>query len=156
MAKGGRKKRESAEPGGKDDRLALALAEGMTRSEAALYAGMGERTVYTKLQDPAFKALVVRVRDRLINEAVGKLAAGATAAAAELRDLLRSDDEGIRLQAGKALLDRLVKLHGHYDLAERIETLESRMKPPTSAPPRPRLDIPGADARWTSTEDGSS
>jgi len=128
MASGGRKRRETASPDGKDDRLALALAQGLTRSEAALYAGMGERTVYTKLRDPEFLALVNLLRDRLISEAVGKLAASGGPAVARLKGLLESEDEGIALQAAKSLIMLLVKLGSYNDLAARLAVVEARLE----------------------------
>ncbi len=146
MTSGGGNRRETASPGGKDDKLALALAQGMTRSEAALHAGMGERTVYTKLRDPGFLALVNRLRDRLISEAVGKLAASGGPAVARLNQLMASDDERIGFQSANAILSALVKLGGYHDLAVRVAELESRVETSGTGRPidhRADGDLPG-------------
>src|SRR5436309_1649748 len=79
----------SASPDPKTDKLALALARGMTRADAAKEAGMGLRTAYTRLSDPAFRQLVSDHRKRLLDEAAGLLADATGEAVAVLRKLLK-------------------------------------------------------------------
>lgn len=153
MAKVGTNRHESARFSEKDESLALGLAQGLSRSDAATYAGVGLRTVFTRLKDPEFTALVVRFRDRLISEAFGKLAGAADPAVEAMKELIRSDDEGIRLQASKSLLMMLVKLGDWHDLARRVAELEERAKDPGD-PARPRLIIPDHDDRWSIADRG--
>src|SRR4051794_25303532 len=98
---GGRKPKKPGDLDAKDERAALGLAQGMTRAEAASYAGMGTTALYARLKDPAFNALVVKLRGRLVSEAVGKLAAAGNPAAERMRALLDSDDEHIQLGAAR-------------------------------------------------------
>ena len=61
--------------------LIAALAGGATVQAAAEQTGMAERTVYRRLEDPAFKARVSEARSEMLSRAVGNLADCSTAAA---------------------------------------------------------------------------
>jgi hypothetical protein len=125
-----RKSRERlgiVEPKAKDDALALALAQGMTRLEAAKHARMGERTVYTKLQDAAFRTLVSEHRDRIVGQTVGKLTTAGAKATATLVDLLDDDSSAIKLQAARTLLELTVRLGSYSELVDRLTALEARV-----------------------------
>ena len=113
-----------AQPGDKDEVLALALAEGCTRVEAARRADMGLRTVFTRLKDPAFVALVRTLRDRIVSQAVGVLAASSVEAANTLRVLVKDKDPTVSLAACKAILTNVVRVGTYDELAGRIAALE--------------------------------
>jgi hypothetical protein len=83
VADGGRKNADAA--------LIAALAAGSTVRDAARGAGVGETTVYRRLQDEAFRKRVDKVRAEMIAQAVGRLADAATDAANTLRTLLGDD-----------------------------------------------------------------
>ncbi|MGH2031954.1 hypothetical protein, partial [Acinetobacter baumannii] len=70
---------------------------------------------------------VAELRGRLLNQAVGKLADAATAAADELRNLLGEESSAIRLRAAVAILDSAVKTREHAELAEQVAELERRL-----------------------------
>ena len=124
----GKIQRDSASPDAKAERLALGLAQGMTRIDAAAYAEMGERTVYTKLKDPAFVALVADHRSRIVGQTVGKLASAGAAAADKLKALLSDPSANVQLQAARSLLELTVKLRTYNELADRIAALEARVE----------------------------
>jgi hypothetical protein len=112
------------------------LAGGDSVKAAAKAGRVAERTVWTWLANPLFKAEVNRQRDAMIADALGTLSRGATAAAAVHLELLASEDEGIRLRAAQSLLDRLVALRGSVEMAERLAALEARIE--ASNPPARR------------------
>lgn len=107
--------------------MIAALAAGSTVLEAAAAGGMSERTVYRRLEDPAFRRLVDDARAEIVSRAVAKLSAASADAADTLRDLLRSDMDFARLAAARAILEIGSKLREHEDLAERVRALEERL-----------------------------
>ena len=86
------------------------------------------RTVRRKLQDPEFVALVRRLRDRLVNQAVGVLAAGSVEAATALRKLLKDKDPGIVMGASKAILGAVVRVGQYDDLAGQVAEIREALK----------------------------
>src|SRR4051794_13862781 len=99
----------------KQERLAILLASGRSVKDAAVEAGIGERTAHTWLDDPAYRAFIAELRGRMLNEAVGKLTDATGAAADELRRLLKDEAASIRLRAATAILDALVKVREHTE-----------------------------------------
>jgi HEAT repeat protein len=107
-----------------DPTLIAALAAGASIREAAEAAGVGERTVYRRLQDPDFKRRVTQARSAFISGAVGKLAEASIEAVATMRELLSAKSESVRLSAARAILEIGPKLREHTELEERIAALE--------------------------------
>ena len=101
------------------DALALALAAGDSIAEAAAKAGMGERTAYRWLADPALRQRIQTLRGDMVGRALGRMAAGMTEAA----DVLRA----LRLGAARSLLDLGVKLREAVELEKRMQALEERL-----------------------------
>jgi hypothetical protein len=122
----GSKRQESAEPSPKDDALALALAMGMTRSEAATHAGVGERTVYTKLKSPDFKALIADHRRRLNDRTVGLVMRLGPKGVEVLAKLLDHEKPEIQLQAAKYAVGTAIEA-GSSDIKDRLAALEARV-----------------------------
>ena len=100
--------RSAARRGG--EQLAVALAAGLSVSEAAQRAGLSERTVYRRLHGAKFQRRLAATRNELITRALGELAASASHAVSTIGELLDSSDERVRLQAARALLDQLLRL----------------------------------------------
>src|SRR5438128_1740636 len=107
--------------------LIVALACGNTAKEAAEKAGVGERTVYRRLADQEFMARVNQARNLMIGQAVGRLSLTCAKAAETLEKLLDSDNERIRLQAAKAILDHAIKLADNWAIEMRLGHLEGLM-----------------------------
>jgi hypothetical protein len=111
-----------------DAPLIAALAGGATVQDAAEVAGVAPRTVHRRLEDPAFRQSVANARTELIARAVGSLAESASEAASTLRALLGAETPpAVRLGAARSVLDLVVKLREHDELAERIAALEGRL-----------------------------
>ena len=113
-----------------DALLALELAAGKTLRDAALAAGIAERTATRRWADPAFRRLVSRHRGEMVGRAVGELADGMTDAAKTLRELLDCESLAVRLGAARSLLEIGVKVREALELEERVRALEDRTTEP--------------------------
>jgi AcrR family transcriptional regulator len=123
-----------------DAALLAALASGATVRDAAKSAGVAERTVYRRLDDPEFRRRVDSTRAEMVSQAVARLSAAATEAVDTLRDLLSSDMDFARLGAARAILEIGIRLREHGELAERIATLEAQL---SEAPATPKTGAGG-------------
>ena len=115
MAGNGSNKREA---------VALRLAGGAGVRAAARAAGVGERTVFTWLKDPAFAARVSELRGQLFARAVAVLTRLAGKAARKLDKLLDSAHEGIALGACRTVLEAGPRLRELTEMEERLRALE--------------------------------
>lgn len=110
---------------GADDQLIALLAGGATNADAAKSAGISERTVYRRMQDPAFRQRVTEARASLIERAVAQLAASASQAVSTLTDLLGFEyPPAQRVSAARSILELGVKLRESVELEQRIAALE--------------------------------
>jgi hypothetical protein len=109
-----------------DEGLVIALAGGASVREAAEASGLSERTIYRRLEDPAFRQQVQDVRGEFVRQAVGRLAAASTEAVATLRALLNADGESARLGAARSILELGSKLRESLELEARIAALEAQ------------------------------
>jgi hypothetical protein len=114
---------------GRREAVALCLASGCTVRDAAREAGCGERTVHTWLTDPAFRNRVSQVRTELFGRAVGRLSRLAGRAADSLGELLEAQNESVRLQAAKTILEAGARLREALELAQRLDDVEARLGP---------------------------
>lgn len=108
-----------------DSLLIAALAGGSTIAAAAQRAGVSERTVWRRLDDPAFVARLDAAKQQTVQAAIDRLAAGATDAATTLVGLLEKEQPpSIRLRAAVAILEVHHKYVTAADLEARIAALE--------------------------------
>ena len=121
-----------------DSALIAALAGGATIRDAAKLAGVGETTVYRRLDDPDFRRRVADARAEMLSQAVGQLADASTEAVATLRALLNADAETVRLGSARAILELGAKLR-ESELERRIAALEAQQAEPVPEPQAPRL-----------------
>ena len=103
---------------------ALALASGLTQTEAAKKVGIGERTLRRWLKQDDFRQTVAAAKAEMVSRAVAMLADASTEAAATLRRLLQADSESVRLNAAKAVIELGIKLRESEELAKRVKQLE--------------------------------
>ncbi len=122
MASSGRKNQQGRTRA--DDLLALALARGLTLAEAAAEAKVSERTAQRRLADPAFAALVIELRGRMVEGALGQLADSLAEAATTMRALLKGKSESVRLGAARSLFEMVLKIREQSELSDRIASLE--------------------------------
>lgn len=108
-----------------DEALAQALACGATVEAAARQFGLHRRTVFRRLEDPAFRDRVRDTRDAMVRRTSGLL----TAAAAEaVRTLLALQRESVppatRLGAARAVIELGIKVRELSELEDRVAQLE--------------------------------
>lgn len=124
---------------GKGDPVLIPLlARGATVREAAAEAGVSERTVARRLNDPDFCREVTEARSGILAGTVEELAAGAAEAATVLRRLLHHDNPNVALGAARAILSSVVSVREHAELAGRVEGLEFFLR--FLLPDGPRMD----------------
>jgi hypothetical protein len=109
-----------------DAALAAALASGRTVVDAALAAGVSERTARRRVGDPAFGALVGRLRAEMLQRATGLLLDAAAEATAALRRNLTCGQPAGEVRAAPVILDHLLRLREHQEFEERLRALEAR------------------------------
>lgn len=79
------------------------LAGGMSVPAAGRTAGLSERTAYRRWAQPDVRREVAALRAVVLQEAVGRLTAGATRAAEVVLEALESEDAKVRLAAARQL-----------------------------------------------------
>jgi AcrR family transcriptional regulator len=95
---------------GGDEALVLALSSGVSVAKAAEQAGVSQRTVYRRLEDPAFRQKVEESRTRLVDAVIGRLAALGGVSVDQLGKLVASgESESVRLNAVRTVLQHLFK-----------------------------------------------
>jgi hypothetical protein len=111
-----------------DAPLVIALAAGRSRRDAAESAGVSERTVYRRLEDPGFRARVHAERDELIRSAVGRLCDASVDAVETLRGVASDSaaPTNSRVAAARAILEFALKLRDQ-ELADRVSALEAML-----------------------------
>ncbi len=129
---------ESGPWNGRQQRVAVLLASGSTVRDAAAEAGAGERTVHGWLDDPAFRAFVASLRDRILSETIGRLTSATRRAATVWESLLDAESESVRLRAALGLVDVTIRAREHGELAARVAEMERRMTDSGLASESPR------------------
>ena len=107
-----------------------AIVTTKTNAEAAAVAGCSERSIYTWLQDPKFRAVLI-ARENQIRDATGRrLAVDADTALDVMHEIMTSTDnpDDLRLRASRAWLDFWIKTRDQSDLEARVTALEVRAK----------------------------
>jgi hypothetical protein len=107
-----------------DEVLAAALAAGQTLRDAAVTAGLSERTANRRWAEVDFRRRVAELRAAAAERAVGKMADSLSQAADVLRKLLGAEHESIRLGAARSILEVGLKLRQAFELEERLVALE--------------------------------
>jgi hypothetical protein len=111
-----------------DDALILALACGTPVEAAALKAGVSERTVYRRMQDPQFRQRIKATRSDMVERAASILTAANMQAVKTLLSLQETSvSEAVRLGASKAVLEYSIRFREIADLEERLKALEQQV-----------------------------
>ncbi len=114
---------------GRDAILASALAGGATHCEAGEAAGVSERTVRRRLEDAAFKELVVSRREQLISRTTDRLTGLTTVAVDTLSALVSSEDTpaAVRLRAAMGILAAHRIWRDAGEMEDRLRLLEHEL-----------------------------
>jgi len=112
---------------GADETLVTLLASGVTRQQAAQSAGVGERTVYRRLEDPAFRAKIEEARADMLARTSAMLTAAGAAAAGTLVRLLRAESDAIKLAAAVRIIELGVRLRESEQFESRLAALEAQL-----------------------------
>ena len=116
----------SRKTAGSNEALLIALACGSTVEAAAAKAGLGERTVYRRLEDPDFRDQLQEFRGKMVERASAMLSASGMEAVKTLLGLLeRSIPHAVRLGAAKAILEIGMKLRDLLEVEQRLSALEN-------------------------------
>src|SRR5262249_59949042 len=96
--------------GGAEAVLALAVAAGQTTRDAAVTAGVSEKTAYRRSIDPGFRRRVSEMRAAMVERSLGRVADAMVSAADGLKQLLGAQSETVRLAACRTILEMGMKL----------------------------------------------
>ena len=111
-----------------EEKLLLTLACGATVESAARECGLSPRTIYRRLQEPAFRRRLQALRADMVQRTAGTLTAASAEAVRTLLELLKPKvADTTRLGAAKAVLESGVKLRELAELEERMAALEEQM-----------------------------
>ncbi len=114
----------------KQERAIRALLEHKSVGEAAASIGVGERTLYRWLTDPAFKVALSAAEGDLLDAATRRLLSLQDDAISTFEGMLSDDSEAsatVKLRAAQAVLDYLLKLRELRDIEQRLTALEQAM-----------------------------
>jgi hypothetical protein len=108
-----------------DETLVESLARGATQVSAAADAGVSDRTVRRRLEDPEFVAQVRAVRRELVDQATDEATALLSEAIESIADVMRTGDPATRLRAATAMIGIVDRLHYQQDFDERLAAQEA-------------------------------
>jgi hypothetical protein len=126
-----------------DEVLVSLLAGGTTRQAAAARAGVAERTVYRRLEDPGFRGRIEEARADMLARTSAMLTAAGTTAAETLVRLLEAELDTVKLAAAVRIIELGTRLRESEQIEARLAALEAQLAPrPEDGRPR------GQAARW--------
>jgi hypothetical protein len=80
------------------------------------------------LREEAFAARVDEARAKMVQRAVGRLAAAGGLAGRTLHELLRSQSDSVRLGAARAALEFMFRGHEQDTLARQVEDIKRQLE----------------------------
>jgi hypothetical protein len=105
--------------------IAALLSERTTR-DAAKAAGVNEKTLYTWLNEPNFRAALREAEKDILDNVTRRLSAGQSLALDTLENLVKSArHESTKLRASLAWLEMSLKFRDMQDIDERLTALEA-------------------------------
>jgi hypothetical protein len=112
-----------------DQALLMALAFGATVENAARKAGIGERTAYRRLADPAFQARLNQARADMVLRTAGMLTGAGIGSVKTLVDLQQdaSTPPAVRRGAARDVLELGIKYRESAELEERVAAIEDQL-----------------------------
>ena len=103
-----------------------ALAGGATNEQAAIYAGVTERTIYKWRLDPAFSQALTDASGAILSDTIRALTASAISAVETLKTIAEDQTEkgSTRVSAARAILESTIRLKEAVEFEKRLATLE--------------------------------
>jgi phage terminase small subunit len=115
--------------------LATALAKGATVAQAALQAGVSERTAYRYMKKPGFEANIESIQNETLQQTADILSSASAAGVYSLVALLDpSMPPSVRRAAARDAIDMGVRLREAVDLEKRLAALENQTRSPSPTP----------------------
>jgi hypothetical protein len=112
-----------------DEKLALAIASGLSIDAAADQIGISRVTAFRRWRDPSIKKRVAELRGEITDQAIGKLVDTLCAAVLTLRRLMvEADTDSVKLKAASQLLETGLKASAIAQLEQRLTELETAIK----------------------------
>ena len=112
----------------KQQKAITALLSERTAGLAAKKAGIGERTLYNWLADPAFRGALREAEREVLDTVTRRLTAGQALALDTLEKLIQSArHESTKLTACVSWLNMFIKYRDMQDIDERLTALEEKM-----------------------------
>src|SRR4051794_17795764 len=109
----------------KQHKAIVALLNEPTMGAAAKHAGVGERTLYTWLTEPAFDTAYRTARRKAVQQAIGRLQQVSAAAVSVLVRVMANEQTpaGTRVMAAKSVLEFAIKAVELEDIEARLAAL---------------------------------
>ena len=108
--------------------VALMAARGVSPRDIAKEHGLNVNTIYAWLKDPDVRAVLQDLRVARYEALHSMVAEDAITAQSELRKMIQSSDEKVRLRACKIVQDNLRDLVKNAEVEERVEKIENDVK----------------------------
>ena len=109
----------------RQERMIVALLQYPSVDEACRRAKVSRTTYYEWMKDRSFRNALTERRRAAFGESLDTIKAGLRDAAVELRRLVKSKNERVRLAAVKVQIDAATRAHEMLDIEERLSALES-------------------------------
>lgn len=110
----------------KQQKAITALLSERTTRDAAKTAGVNEKTLYTWLNEPNFRAALRSAEKDILDDVTRRLSAGQSLALDTLEKLVKSArHESTKLRASVAWLEMSLKFRDMQDIEERLTALEA-------------------------------
>jgi transposase len=105
-----------------------ALLSERNKRDAAKTAGVSEKTLYTWLNEPAFRGALRDAEKAILDDVTRRLSAGQRLALDALAKLIQSArHESTKLRASVAWLELSLKFRDMQDIEERLTALEAAL-----------------------------
>ncbi len=113
----------------KREQAVAALITSSSIAEAAQTVGIGERTLFTWLQDSEFKEQYRQARREVVGQALANLQRTSSIAVSTLSEIMedRSAPASSRVSASKAVLELAIRAVELEDVIKRLEVLEGEL-----------------------------
>ncbi len=122
----------------RDELIIAALAAGMTHSDAGDTAGVSERTVRRRLEDPAFNDRLADAAAAYVDRLTKQLTRLAPSAIETMSTLMLAPDTppAVRLRASAYLLSATRVWRDATEVEDRLRSLETQLSAPGQEPLR--------------------